>query len=77
MHISLQAPRYEALLHGLDSGRLAEILGTDLRASPGAAGYPHWDTLIHLAPPGDLTHKERWLGVKVLRQAATAMSSRA
>lgn len=30
--------------------------------------YLHWDKLQHLAPPGDLTHEEWWLALKLNRQ---------
>jgi Fic family protein len=30
-------------------------------------GYPHWDKLRHLRPPGDLTHEEWWAGLRIMR----------
>lgn len=41
-----------------------------MRASASADGshdYLHWDRLRHLQPPGNLTHTEWWLGVKLGR----------
>lgn len=31
------------------------------------SGYPHWDKLRHLAPPGELSHDQWWLGIKLAR----------
>jgi Fic family protein len=36
-------------------------------ASAQDAGYLHWDKLRHLTPPGDLSHDEWWLALKMAR----------
>lgn len=31
--------------------------------------YRHWDTLRHLEPPGELTHEDWWLGIRLSRES--------
>jgi len=69
MHIPLTPPPYDDLITGIDASRFSRVLAAELPSVPGADGYPHWDTLVHLAPPGDLTHEEWWLRLKIQRDA--------
>lgn len=57
-------PSYDDLLARLanDADRLIRVIQTRLPEDGG--GYPHWDKLRHLAPPGDLTREEWWLAIK-------------
>lgn len=51
--------------------RGAQKLMNVIKDAGGAAPdgkYRHWDTLRHIAPPGDLTAEEWWLGIKLARQ---------
>ncbi len=41
---------------------------TTTTADP-AGQYRHWDTLRHLTPPGDLTHREWWAAIKFARSS--------
>lgn len=54
---------------GLDAQRFARVLAADLPSVPGADGYPHWDKLVHLSPPADLSHEEWWLRLKIQRDS--------
>jgi hypothetical protein len=57
----------EQLLAG-DRHRLSRVIGNP-EVKPTANGrYRHWDALRHLTPPGDLTHEEWWLGIKLARR---------
>jgi Fic family protein len=71
MHVPLTPPSYDALLAEIPSERLAHVLTRELGAAPGATGYVHWDKLVHLSPPDDLSHEEWWLRVKLGRGAGT------
>lgn len=45
------------------------FLAIDSAGGPTQEGkYRHWDTLRHLHPPGDLTAKEWWVGIKFARR---------
>ncbi len=59
-------PDFAKIIADLQPERLIAALNT---VSTGGAGreYLHWDKLRHLAPPGDLTSEEWWLGVKLGR----------
>ncbi len=60
-------PDFSAELKKLDD---AERLVAVMQASASVGShhdYLHWDKLRHLQPPGDLTHAEWWLGVKLGR----------
>jgi len=49
-----------------DAERLKIVLTT--HGGPLQGGrYRHWDQLIYLEPPGDLSHEEWWTGVKLSR----------
>ena len=59
---------FSALVHSPEGAdRFKHI--TSLQVGPAPEGkYRHWDILRHLTPPGDLTHEEWWLGIKLARQ---------
>jgi Fic family protein len=61
-----KAPEQIDVITEIEGDRLMTILQTDL----GQRGsYPHWDKLRHLDPPGDLSHREWWLGLKMNRRS--------
>lgn len=61
----MPAPQLDDLLQEVD---LTKRLSTLLAVSALPDGrYYHWDELRHRDPPGDLTHKEWWAGVKLAR----------
>jgi len=49
-----------------DMQRFMKILSTNGGPLQGNK-YRHWDELIYLQPPGDLSHEEWWAGVKLSR----------
>ena len=48
--------------------RLETIFRTDMNSAI-EGKYPHWDKLQYYRPPGDLSHKEWWFGLKMRRLA--------
>lgn len=59
-------PQTQALIErAIEQGRIGLILSTPLRAMTGE--YLAWDKLRHLETPGDLSHEEWWLGLKMGR----------
>jgi len=69
MHIPVKPPPYDDLISGIAADRFSRVLAAELPSVPGADGYPHWDTIMHLTPPSDLTHEEWWLRLKIQRDA--------
>jgi Fic family protein len=69
MHIPLTPPPYDDLISSIPADRFTRVLASELPSVPGAEGYPHWDTIVHLPPPSDLTHAEWWLRLKIQREA--------
>ncbi len=68
MQIPLSPPALEELLQEVPKDRFAIALS---RGKPLVGGrYLHWDALRHRKPPGDLTHREWWLGTKLARESA-------
>jgi Fic family protein len=67
MHVEA-APTYLELVTKLGGEAAAHALHTVLLQGAGNR-YLHWDKLRRLDPPGDLSHEEWWLGVKVRRVA--------
>jgi Fic family protein len=63
------APTLAELFERVPGERAVHALRTlNERPIPGSAPeYLHWDRVRHLDPPGDLTHEEWWLGIKVGR----------
>jgi len=70
MHIPLSPPPYDEVVASIDTGRFSRVLAAELPSVAGADGYPHWDTIIHLVPPSDLTREEWWLRLKIQRVAS-------
>ena len=63
------APTMQELLHDVKKeGRLQAIFTAE-RSPMAGTKYPHWDKLLHYSPPGDLSHREWWLALKVSRQS--------
>jgi Fic family protein len=59
---------FSSLVHSPEGADRFEHI-TSLQVGPAPEGkYRHWDVLRHLTPPGDLTHEEWWLGIKLARQ---------
>src|SRR3989442_15417969 len=63
-----QAEILKELVSNLD--RFQEVMRTGFNPAP-AGRYRHWDKLLFLKPPGNLTHREWWGAVKFAR--ATGM----
>lgn len=65
MRRPMQPPPVPELLGLATPSRMVQIIST-------LAGvedtYLHWDDLRHRSPPGDLSHEEWWLGLKLGRQ---------
>ena len=57
-------PIDELIQEAVQSGRFEAIWGATVRSS---IRYHHWDTLRHLKPPDDLSHREWWLSLKLQR----------
>ncbi len=70
MHVPIKPPDYGSLIGRVDPTRFSKIITADLGSAAGAGEYLHWDKLIHLTPPADLSQEEWWLRLKVERRAA-------
>lgn len=68
MRLSEKPPPFKKLVTELSKpDRLVTIFGAV--PSPTCEGrYLHWDEVRFRKPPGDLTHEEWWLGLKMRRQ---------
>ncbi len=57
-------PAFDDLMRDVEAGRLPHLISeVDL------SNYLHWDELRYRTPPGGLTHREWWLGIKLYRGA--------
>ena len=67
MPLRRQAPAYRATADSLlpTPGRLFDVLTRPLDDSR----YLHWEKLVQLTPPDDLTHEEWWLNLKQRRMS--------
>ena len=65
----LSPPPLSDLLREMDGLKMVRALS---RAEPVYSDkkYRHWNDLIHLDPPDDLTHEEWWFGIKMKRAAS-------
>lgn len=60
---------WTVVMQRLDPRRLLEMVLRNPAVRPTVGGrYRHWDSLRHMDPPGDLSHEEWWVGVKLARQ---------
>ncbi len=66
MKIPASPPPYLEIMRSLSPERLQKVMSSGFNPTPGGQ-YRHWDIMLHLQPPGDLTHKEWWLAVKFAR----------
>jgi Fic family protein len=64
LHVA--SPPTHLSLDQLTADRLDPVL--DAFVSAQDPGYLHWDKLRHLTPPGDLSHEEWWLALKLARR---------
>lgn len=63
-------PDFTELWEEMEETRASDRFASILQAasSQGSASkYRHWDKLRHLKPPGDLSHREWWLAIKLYR----------
>ncbi len=63
-----QAPTYVEVIAELGGEAIPKAL-SGMRSGPPEDRYLHWDKLRHLKPPGDLSSKEWWAGLKTRRAA--------
>lgn len=69
MHVQ-PPPDVDEILRNLEPSRAIRAFSGVMQAAEHAgARYLHWDKLRHLKPPGDLTHQEWWLSLKIPRRA--------
>lgn len=69
MKIPRTPPDYHKILQEtIHSERLDKVFDTSLVHAI-SDRYLHWDKLRHLTPPGDLTHEEWWLALKLPRHS--------
>ena len=67
MRYVVAPPDLEQLRQEADRGnRLSHIIWVSLHL-PSDDRYLHWDKLRHLIPPEDLTHREWWLALRMMR----------
>lgn len=70
MRIPMSPPRFPVLLGELrETERFASLLARSVGPVQEGGRYRHWDTLRHLDPPEDLSHREWWMLVKLARRA--------
>lgn len=69
MHVPLKAPSMTELFTEVSADRLAHVLSLPPASPLGDDGYLHWDRLMHLTPPGELSTHEWWLRLKLGRMA--------
>lgn len=63
-------PDYDAILLNLqESGRFSAVLQQALPDGALTTRYLPWDKLRFKTPPGDLTHEEWWLAIRLLRRS--------
>ncbi len=70
MRIPKRPPRTKSLMDSVAGrvGRLQAVMSFARDPCPGGR-YRHWDKLLALSPPGDLTHEEWWLAIKLARRS--------
>lgn len=69
LRIPQTPPSFAELMEEADAaGGLQKAAEAASRLETGTR-YRHWDTLRHLKPPGDLTHREWWLAIKMKRMS--------
>lgn len=68
MKLPESPPDHQELLRDLPRSRLGAVIPHSQVTVSGS--YLHWDQLRHRTPPGDLTHAEWWLGVRLARAGA-------
>lgn len=68
MRIPRKPPNYWKIFHEtVKADRLSKVFESEIiHSQPNR--YLHWDKLRHLTPPGDLTHDEWWLALKLHRR---------
>ena len=69
MKVTAKPPNFQTLwaLVAADANRLISIV--QAVEGPLVSGkYLHWDKLRYYEPPGDLSHEEWWVGIKLRRQ---------
>ena len=71
MRIPQAPPAFDELLAGLTKPEVLFTLLNTVSSSTVDARYLHWDELRFRSPPEGLTHREWWLGLKMVRQAAS------
>lgn len=71
MKIPVPPPDTDRLLEQVQGlGRLGVVLTQVVDQRSPAQPYYSWDRLRFKTPPGDLTHEEWWLGIRLARRAA-------
>lgn len=60
-------PKLRDLLPKLQEKDRLEAVLADFASGGPERNYLHWDKLRHLPPPGDLSHEEWWLAIKIHR----------
>ena len=60
-------PTDELWTEAIKNNRLESMFSTARAPSVGYK-YHHWDKLLYYSPPGDLSHREWWLALKLCRQ---------
>lgn len=62
-------PSTTEILKRLEPSKAIKAFEHLFAASEGSPpGYAHWDKLRHISPPGDMSHEEWWLSIKLARQ---------
>jgi Fic family protein len=70
MRLPRKPPNFEELFREAcsDLDRFEELIAAGANSLQ-SGSYKHWDNLVYLDPPGKLTQKEWWLGIKMSRRA--------
>ncbi|MDQ3637031.1 MAG: Fic family protein [Actinomycetota bacterium] len=66
MRVPPEAPAFYALFEEVDSDAMRRIFSSDIKPYQNGK-YLHWDELRHRTPPGELSHREWWFGIKFSR----------
>ena len=66
MKMPERAPNTDEILGKLAPKRLEEVYRATRKAA-NDGNYHHWDKLRRLSPPGDLSHEEWWVALKMAR----------
>ena len=70
MHVPVSGPTLGELLTELDTDRLRQVIFPVDRPAMTETKYLHWDDVLHLTPPDDLTAHEWWLRIKWARASS-------